>query len=521
MHIKNFWGSLTARQQRERRYARRHRYFAFIGSLIFLLLIFPEGLTAENTPSLRQLRNKIDNLLRSSALKNASVGIQIVSLSNGEVVYERNPDLGLNPASNTKLITSAVALVRLSPEYRFQTRVYAQGGIRDGVLQGNLYLKGSGDPTFAYEGLLRLAQDVYNLGIRSISGDIIGDDTFFDDEREFSGWHDFKAVYSSKISALSLNKNSVTLRIKPAHRSGLAPLVILEPPTSYITIKNKAVTMSSNRVYASFLPAEESAQEETLVVQGKVSAKSSYGVSASVHVNNPSLFATTSFKNALEQIGITVSGTVTLGLVPKKSSLVATYESEPLSSIISEANKASDNFVAEQLLKTLGAEELGAPGTTQKGIQAVQVFLAELDIPQDAYVLENGSGLSRNNRVTPQQLVTLLRYMYDDFAVRAEYLASLAIAGVDGTLQRRMRDTERRLRAKTGAINSVSCLSGYAASQDNEIFAFSIMMNGYKSGGYEVKKVQNQIGVLLTEFYRPEYDADASHDASSVRTSSN
>ncbi|GAK54241.1 D-alanyl-D-alanine carboxypeptidase/D-alanyl-D-alanine-endopeptidase [Candidatus Moduliflexus flocculans] len=515
--MKRFSGSLSVCCRKTRRSIRLFCHVSLLGSLVVLLFLFPKGLNADNTSSLRQLQNKIDNLLRSSALKNAAVGVQIVSLNTGEVVYERNPDLGLNPASNTKLITSATALVRLSPEYRYQTRVYADGGIRDGVLQGNVYLKGSGDPTFAYEGLLRLAQDVYNLGIRSISGDVIGDDTFFDDEREFSGWHDFKQAYSSKISALSLNKNSVTLRIKPAYRSGLAPLVILEPPTSYIAIKNKAVTLGSNQVYASFLPAEESAQEETLIVQGKVSAKSSYGVSATVHVNNPSLFATTSFKNALEQIGMTVRGKVALAAVPKKSSLLATYESAPLPSIIAEANKASDNFVAEQLMKTLGAEEFGAPGTTQKGIQAVQAFLAELDIPQDAYVLENGSGLSRNNRVTPQQLVTLLRYMYDDFAVRAEYLASLAIAGVDGTLQRRMRDAERRLRAKTGAINSVSCLSGYAASQDNEIFAFSIMMNGYKSGGYEVKKVQNQIGLLLTEFYRPEYNADAEpHDSPST-----
>ena len=212
-------------------------------------------------------------------------------------------------------------------------------------------------------------------------------------------------------------------------------------------------------------------------------------------------------------MGITVRGAAVIGTIPKKASLLSVYESEPLPSIISEANKASDNFVAEQLLKTLGAEVLGAPGTTAKGVQAVQQFLAELDIPQDAYFLENGSGLSRNNRLSPKQIVTLLTYMYDNFAVRAEYLSSLAVAGVDGTLRRRMRDTqaERRLRAKTGAINHVSCLSGYAASQENEVFAFSIMMNGYRSGGHDVKSIQNQIGLLLTEFYRETYDADASH----------
>lgn len=471
------------------------------------------GDSRADSSSLRQLRGKIDRLLESSALRNASFGIQIRSLESGEIVYERNPDLTLNPASNTKLLTSAAALVKLSPEYRFHTRVYTRGSLRNGVLEGDIYLKGSGDPTFSYEGLLRLAQDAYNAGIRSISGDVVGDESFFDAEREFSGWHDFKAAYSSKISALSLNKNIVTLRVKPAHRSGLAPQVILDPPTTYVKIQNKAVTHSSNRVRASFLPSEESATGETLVVQGRVSARSRYGVSAAIYVNNPSLFTTTSFKNALEQMGITVRGAAVIGTIPKNAALLSVYESEPLPSIISEANKASDNFVAEQLLKTLGAEVLGAPGTTAKGVQAVQEFLAELDIPQHAYFLENGSGLSRNNRLSPKQIVTLLTYMYDNFAVRAEYLSSLAVAGVDGTLRRRMRDTqaERRLRAKTGAINSVSCLSGYAASQENEVFAFSIMMNGYRSGGHDVKSIQNQIGLLLTEFYRETYDADASH----------
>ena len=124
-------------------------------------------------------------------------------------------------------------------------------------------------------------------------------------------------------------------------------------------------------------------------------------------------------------------------------------------------------------------------------------------------MLENGSGLSRQNRLSAQHIVTLLAHMYENFEVRSEYLASLAIAGVDGTLRRRLQDTqaERRLRAKTGALREVSCLSGYAASKDNEVFAFSILVNGYDSGGYAVQKIQNKIGLLLTEFYRPTYNA--------------
>lgn len=466
--------------------------------------------------SLQRLRKKIDDLLSASFLKGADIGIQIVSLDSKEVVFAHNPQLPLNPASNTKLVTSATALVRLTPQYQFRTSVYTDAKLKAGVLEGNLYLKGGGDPGLTYQELLVLAQDVYYEGVRTITGDIVGDDSFFDDEREFSGWHDFDRAYSGKLSALSLGENSVHLLIKPSHRSGVAPEIILHPPTSYIQIQNKAVTLSSNGIYASFVnnnqeASESETEQEKLVVQGKISRKSRYGLSAYVNVNNPSLLTTATFRDALQQVGISVKGKAVVGVLPKKSRRLAVYESEPLSSIICESNKSSSNFVAEQLLKTLGAEVFGPPGTTSKGIQAVQEFLAELGIQPDSYVLENGSGLSRKNRFSAEQFVTLLQYMYDDFAVKAEYLASLAVAGVDGTLRRRMQDTqaERRLRAKTGYVRSVSCLSGYAASQDNETFAFSILLNNYKSGTYDMRKIQNQIGQLLTEFYRPIYNVQA------------
>lgn len=466
--------------------------------------------------SVSRVTRKINSLLQTSILKDALIGIQIKSLTTGEILYELNPELSLNPASNTKLVTSAVALIQLKPEYQFRTAVYTHAALRNGTLEGNLYLKGGGDPSLSYEDLLSLAQAVYNAGIRTISGDIVGDDSFFDAEREFSGWHDFSRAYSGKLSALALNKSAVRLTITPSSRTGVAPNLVLTPPSSYIQVHNTAVTLNAkNRVYASLKPPEEEQHAgddlpvaEILDVQGKISPKTRYGVVASVNVNNPSLFTTTTFKDALEKIGIRVEGQAVVGQLQKKSRRLAVHSSDSLARIIQDSNKTSSNFVAEQILKTLGAEVLGAPGTTEKGIQVIQDFLAELGFAPETYVLENGSGLSRNNRLSPEQIVSLLTYMYNNFAIRSEYLASLAVAGVDGTLRRRLRDTgaERRLRAKTGAINRVSCLSGYVVSQDNEVFAFSIMMNEYQSGGYAVKEIQNQIGLLLTEFYRPTYN---------------
>lgn len=497
----------------------RQEFYKTVRILVLGLVIFSSvgvselSSTPEAENALQRLRKKIDAILTASSLKGASIGIQIVSLDSQEIVYERNPELILNPASNTKLVTSAAALVRLTPQYQFKTSVYTDARLKNGMLDGHLYLKGGGDPGLTYQDLLALAQDVYYAGIRTITGDIVGDDTFFDAEREFSGWHDFDRAYSGKMSALSLGENSVHLIIKPSHRSGVAPEIVLNPPTSYIQVVNKAVTLSSNGIYASFAKnqptSDDEPAQETLVVQGKISQKSQYGLSAYVNVNNPSLLTTTAFKDALHQVGITVKGKAATGTLPKKSRRLALFASEPLSSIIYESNKSSSNFVAEQILKTLGAEMFGSPGTTQKGIQAVQEFLAELDIQPDAYIIENGSGLSRKNRFSAEQIVTLLQYMHTDFSVKAEYLASLAIAGVDGTLRRRLQDTqaERRLRAKTGYVRNVSCLSGYAASQDNETFAFAILLNDYKTGAYDMRKIQNQIGLSLTEFYRQTYNA--------------
>lgn len=495
-----------------------------MGIMLFHLVQVTElNGNTEIEDSLKRLEKNINHTLETSILKGASIGIQIVSLKTGQIVYAHNSEISLNPASNTKLITSAAALVKLKPEYRFTTSIYTKANLQNGILSGDLYLRGGGDPSLSYEGLLCLAQDVYNAGVRTITGNIFGDDSFFDEEREFSGWHDFEQAYSGKISALALNDNVVKLVVKPS-QPGSAPQVILEPPTSYVKVTNKASTLSStkNRVYASFLKPghdlPEIPPEETLVVQGKISRKTKYGVSAYVNINNPSLFTATTFKDALQQVGITVEGITVLGKIPKKSRKIAVYRSEPLSSVICKSNKTSNNFVAEQILKTLGAEIIGPPGTTSKGLQVIEEFLAELDISPGSYILENGSGLSRNNRLSPEQIVALLTYMHENFEVRSEYLASLAVAGVDGTLQSRWQGTqaERRLRAKTGAIRSVSCLSGYAVSKDNEVFAFSIMMNNYNSGGYAVKKIQNQIGLLLTEFYRPTYNARSEGDRSTA-----
>jgi len=453
--------------------------------------------------SLKELKESIDKVLQNKILEKVSVGIQVVFQDSGEVVYQSGATQLLNPASNTKLITSAVALSQLKPEYTFKTAIYTDK-LANGVAQ-NIYIKGFGDPDLSSENLWIMVKDLLNEGVQTVEGDIIADDSFFDNQVIVKGWEDFTSPASVGVSALSVNENTIKLFIKPGPKPGLPPLVSADPPLSYLRMTNRALTLAGRGGISTIYNQDNGDGE--VIVSGGISRKSK-ALYSEIQVGDPALYTIAVFKEILGNLGIKVQGTLKKGTLPSKARLLVLHQSQPLSVLLNNSNKISDNFAAEQILKTLGAELKGAPGSTEKGIEVIREFLKEeVGIPPDSYVLENGSGLSRENRVSPEQIVKLLRYMYNNFEVRSEYLASLAVAGVDGTMKRRLRDTfaERRLRVKTGALKGVSCLSGYAFTRDNEVLTFSMMINGYTTGGYPIKQIQNQIGLLLTEFQRATY----------------
>lgn len=479
--------------------------------ILFIILIVYVGIFSSNIDgkseipdTLKELRESIDRILQDKILKNVSIGIQIIFQDSGEVIYEFGADQLLNPASNTKLITSAVALARLKPEYRFKTAVYIDKTSHNGTTQ-NIYLKGFGDPDLSSENLWVIAKDILNEGITQVEGDILADDSFFDNQTVVKGWENFTSPASVGVSALSVNENIIKLFIKPGPKPGLPPFVATDPPSSYLRLTNQALTLAArSKISASYSQQEGDGE---IIVKGRISKKTRR-LYSEIRVDDPALYTAGVFKRVLEDLGIKVLGTVRKGVVPSKARLLVLHHSQPLSVILNNSNKLSDNFVTEQILKVLGAEVKGVPGSTEKGIEVIREFLRdEIGISSENYILENGSGLSRKNRVSPKQIVKLLRYMYDNLEVKSEYLTSLAIAGVDGTMRRRLRDTfaERRLRAKTGALRGVSCLSGYAFTRDNEVITFSIMVNDYQTGGYPMKQIQNQIGLLLTEFQRIKY----------------
>ncbi|WP_092346719.1 D-alanyl-D-alanine carboxypeptidase/D-alanyl-D-alanine-endopeptidase [Candidatus Chrysopegis kryptomonas] len=441
---------------------------------------------------LNQLRSELDDIFNNPSFSNAYWGVVIQSLETGEYFYRLNEHKSFIPASNMKLFTTAVALLKLGPDFKYRTNLYTDGEIKDGILYGNLFVRGTGDPTisgrFTNGDVIKTFKDwadsLIKLGIKEINGDIIGDDNYFDDQYMGTGWSwdDETYWYSAHISALSFNDNCVDLEIIPGKKIGEPALVKITPETKYVKINNFVTTVHPDSVtQIDFFRAPGT---NVINVFGKISLRSkTYKESISVH--NPTLYTVTVLKEVLESKGIKVNGNAVdiddsqLNPDYETMKVLASYESPPLSEIIKVINKRSQNFYAEQVFRTLG-KIFGGEGSTQKSVEVIKNTLSQIGIPPDAISIYDGSGLSRLNLVTPFQILTLLNYMY-----RHEYFSyfyeSLPIAGVDGTLETRMRKTKAQgnVRAKTGYVQYARSLSGYVKTKDDEMLAFVMMTNNY------------------------------------------
>jgi len=457
---------------------------------------------ASGTPSTASgLASRIRSVLTSNCLDPAKTGVQVVALKDGSEVFAQNPDAALKPASNQKLFTSAAALSLLKPDYVFPTVFYSTKPVRDGVLDADLYIKGFGAPDLVSEFWWLMVQELSRQGLREIRGDLIADDTYFDSEERPKVWPDTvpdDSWVSAPVGALSFNYDVVTVRVRPGPKAGTRPEVELIPLGSYFTINNHAVTKAG----PSRLVVGRGFRQgmNTIEVSGSIRAGGA-PIEVTKGVEDPALYALASFRELATKQGIVIRGATRKAAAPPEAIELFRFESKPLATIIRDMNKHSNNFIAETLLKTLGAEFAGAPGTTQKGVEVVRDFLSRIGVPGNEIQMADGSGLSHENRTTARALVQTLRAMHDDFELWPEFLASLPIAGVDGTLQRRFRaeDLLRKVRAKTGKIAGVTSLSGYAVNGSGDTFAFSIVLNDYRCGTETIKRLTDRVCSALVE----------------------
>jgi len=483
-------------------------------------------LTSDTTlpKSIRELREELNRVLGDSATNNALMGVQIVSLKTKEVLYARNEYKSFVPASSLKLVSTAAALEYLGPEFTYTTKVFLDGIVKsNGEYVGNIIIRGSGDPSMstyfmtdpmAVFALWARAFD--SLGIKSVLGNVIGDNTYFDDAPLGVGWSwdDMPFAFSAQISALSFNDNKVDVIARPSAMVSKQPDIFVLPTTNYVSVLNRvrSVVPDSARgldhnkaMGANIIDLEGSIAIDTTVRDGKESPRQR---SVSVAVENPTLFMLSVFKQALIDRGIGVYGDIfeTRQLNNKISYAelrpIAYYTSPPLKEIIRITNSISHNLCAEMLLRTLG-KELYGKGSAEKGVQAVRELFRQRGIPTEGMSIVDGSGLSRFNLIAPRHLCSLLIAMYNS-KHRAVFMKSLAAPNERGTLQYRLKNTPaaKNLRAKTGTMTAVSSLCGYVQSKDQEPIAFALMVNNYTVPTSEIRAIQDAVAIKLANFTR-------------------
>jgi D-alanyl-D-alanine carboxypeptidase/D-alanyl-D-alanine-endopeptidase (penicillin-binding protein 4) len=468
---------------------------------------------AEPGPRRDWLRVRLDELFTLPALASAKLSVVVTEPDTGKVVYARGEKVGLNAASNVKIVTSAAALALLGPEYRWKTAVYgpSKAGARwlnpGGELPGDLYLRGSGDPTLSTRDLNELAADLAALGLRKVRGGLVVDATLFDGGT-IGPAYDQKgdsAAFRAPSSAASLNNNAVLVTISPAATAGGAARVVLDPPSPYFMVSGRVITASKGPAVPLVETSDAGNGQTRITLSGRIRLGSEprYFLRRVVH---PERFLGTTFLQMLQKRGITFDKPLRQEALPTGDGwrALATHDSPPLAVVMHELNKRSSNFAAEQVIRTLGAEVVGRPGTWDKGLEAVARYLENLGLPRGSYKMANGSGLYDSNRFSADQIAIVLRAAMRDFRISGEFLASLAVAGADGTLGHRMGGTsaERYVRAKTGTLANVSCLSGVAGAPGQKPLVFSMLMNEV-TNPLEARAIQDRAAEILVSFLEP------------------
>lgn len=447
-----------------------------------IVLLHAGGMVAEGA-GISQLNKRLEAIVRDVVPANFAVSAQVADLETGQILMEMDPDRPLVPASTMKVITSAAALKTLKPDFSFPTDVLTDE--IDGASVGNLYLKGKGDPYLVSEELFALTRSLRDKGLQEVRGNIIVDDAYFIpgkplDEAEKLGHRSYHAPYG----ALSLNFNSIKLVVLPASQPGKLARVIVDPISEYATVKSRVKTTKGSGAPRPTIDKKSDANgRETIHVSGRIGVKApTKGIY--INVSSPALYTGQVFKEFLLREGIRVMGKVVHGKTPPSAVSYLEFKSRPLGIIVYWLNKFSNNFMAEQICLALGAQVHGAPGTREKGLAVIRKHLLSCGVDEGSFSLSEASGLSRSNRLSASALVKVLTAAAHDFTYNAEFISSLGVSGVDGTLKERFTDSgaQRRLRAKTGSLRGVNALTGYGVFPDGRVFVFAVLVNSLKKG---------------------------------------
>jgi D-alanyl-D-alanine carboxypeptidase/D-alanyl-D-alanine-endopeptidase (penicillin-binding protein 4) len=492
----------------------------------------------------KALATQIEAILNQPQLARAHWGIAVVELDSGKELYSLNQDQLFLPASNAKLFTTAAALAVAGPNYRFRTTVEAYGKTdNEGRLDGDLVIMGRGDPNISgrvlpyllkterlpphTQVLEELADQVAHSGLKIVSGDVVGDDTFYSPQRYAEGWahDDLQWIDGAPISSLTFNDNVVFLNIQPGEHAGDKAVVTFEPATHYYELDNRILTAAPG--VARKIGVHREMGSKTIVLWGSLPVGDA-GAKEALAIEDPAEFVAGLFRSMLEQRGITVTGKTRARhgdiaqffdqpapQVPPAAAdpeqhpslkdvlqvptpaIRAEHLSLPFIEDVRVTNKTSQNLHAELTLRLIG-KLAGSGGSLEGGGTVLKQFLLQAGLKDDEFVLLDGSGLSRRDLVTPAAVVRLLLY-----AMRqpwgAAFADTLPVSGVDGSLSERFLNTPATglIHAKTGTLSHVNALSGYGQTKSGKRFVFSILCNNHKLTSAKVLGAMDSIVQLL------------------------
>lgn len=484
--------------------------FLIMGLLPSCVSTHKPALKSDKAVGLDGFKKRVNEIIVRSD-PNVNIGIQISSLKDGSVVFEKNAHRHFVPASTIKVITLAAALYYLGPSYRFETEIFAEGLNEDGSKVQNLFLKGSGDPSLMDHDLLTLASEVKQMGISQITGNIFVDAGIFDDVlwSEGTATEDRALGFGAPNCGINLNSNRLVIKTMPAPlKSGLS-YVVVKPDTKYIKIKTNMMTKNIKSRPLSFSIEHSDGTKEawpnamseglqrgdTVHINGRLQ-KGSDPQYAMLSVKDPAMMAGVVFKEHLKRLGVRVKGQVLRQAVPLKALKMTSLFSRSLGELMVDATKYSNNVANNSLIKAISAKHGQRPATSQGGLKLINDFLAkEVGISPGSLIAADGAGLSRYNLVTPHQMVKVLTYAATRFNMAPEFMVALPIGGQDGTLISRLKGDmfKGNIRAKTGYMSGLSNLVGYLSADNGERYAFAFMVNGFVGSAEKYRKMQEDV----------------------------
>jgi len=487
----------------------KFRIKIFLTSLcvfIFASNTFPQSDVTTPASSIRNLASGINKIINDPFFEKTLIAIDIFDLTDGVSLFQKNEKLLLRPASNMKLLTSAAALLNLGEYYTFRTDLYHTGAIEGETLYGDIFVVGGFDPNFTTGDLDSLVKVIKSLGIKNIAGGIYGDISKKDSMYWGKGWmwDDDPEPSAPYLSALNINDNSIEVLIEGS-KIGSRAVVSLIPETDFVDVENKTVTVDSANDNDLLITRDWVNKKNTILVSGKVSKSKIFDISLNISKVNllyPERYFLNLFKEQLEQQGIINDKPIDIKRLDENAVYLASVF-RPIDTVLSVVNKTSDNLSAEMLIYAMAYNESDAPAVADDGLAAIKRLIDSVGFNSDEFSIADGSGVSHYNLVSAELIIETLKYMYykrkDLFVL---FYNSLAVAGVDGTLRNRMKNTsaQNNVHAKTGTLNGVSNLSGYVTAKNGHLLAFSIMIQNFVEDYSKARSFQNKICELLAGY---------------------